>query len=270
MGIKSNLGTSVLKYTVAIVIFFSVFLFGCRSDFVEGIQVVDISTSTGILKFPLEFAESLRHQEIHKEDKTIEIFSMVTSDCEVELYRFIFGEYDSGELIGYFEGLPITLTMYSYDDVDFPDDDTRGLYFSMIESVNTVLKSIYADERFGKDPSQTVEMNLKCQMSYWSLYLPDSMEWEELVNDGSYQAIFYGKIAGEKVMLYSVYLGESDAPTVLGTMIVDGVAKTVAVENYDIEPARDWTDEDLMQAGYMMGTINDVINTIKSSPFFSE
>ena len=267
MRAKPNLTFRIVKLIFSFTIVCVIFLCSCAAIKDEEIN---ISTTNGTLKFPKQFSQNLKHQEVCEDDQTTEIFSMLTTECEVELYRVTFGKCDSGELMGYLNDIPVMLSIYIYDDVLFPDEETKQLYFSMMESINTVLDSIYATPGFYMDPTQSVAQKSEMEMTYWTVSLPDTMEWEELDKDGTYQAIFYGNVAGERIKLYSIYIGKSDAPTVLGTMTIDGVKKSVAVENYDINSADDWTEADCLQAGYMMDTINDVIQAIMSNSEFSQ
>ena len=93
---------------------------------------------------------------------------------------------------------------------------------------------------------------------------------EETNIDGVYQADFFGKMAGERVALYSVRIGGESLQTELGLFEIGGAQETVSVESYAISDQNDWSDNDYENLYRMMDTINDVIEQIMSSEHYSE
>ncbi len=235
---------------------------------------VTVQTKYLALSYSDIYTDVLVHQEVLSDTVTMEIFSLQMNDGSMELFRIYFGDEARGIVAGYLtadgEEIPVTYTICQYNDDEFVDEDTRALYFETMNCFNEIMAGLQADNRFQTEKAAAPVENAETELSYWTVTLPDTMEYEESEENGQYKVAFYGNVAGERIALYTIYIGDPSAETVLGTFDVNGEAKKLSVENYEIMPAERWTDEDQASAYAMMATINDVIQAIMSSENFSE
>jgi len=237
-------------------------------DSKEDENVVSIQTARCTLEFPKEYSANLKHREVTEGDTAMEIFSMVSGETEMEMFRVYFGIPTQGNPVGYLDDMPVTVSVSQYNPEDFANEATRELYYTMITGINQVLDSLSADGRFRENQSSIVKS--ESSLTYWTVPLREGMTCEESTQGDTYRADFYGTVSGEKVHLYTIYLGESGAEAVLGSYQVDGTPKTVSVESYDLPRDNSWTEEEQYQAAAMMSTVNDVIRVIRESQGFSE
>lgn len=219
-----------------------------------------------------EYVQNLEHRRVTEDSRAMEIFTMVKDNTEVELFRIYFDEEETGSYLGSLEvdgeEIPVTLEVPEYSDEMFADEESRTVYYELMDTLNGVVETIQQDDRFSsneKIPVQTEET----QLSYWNFTLPAGMEQEESTEAGNYLATFYGNVNGSRYKLYSVALGEVTLRTVLGTYSVNGVPCTVSVESEELPVTDGWPDNAVLELYKMMESINDVIQTIMQSEGFS-
>lgn len=219
------------------------------------------------------YDDYLLHQEVSSEDVTMEIFSMSEDNTVRELFRIYFGDETMGIVSGYLTvdniEVPVTYTICQYNDEDFADEEARKLYLETMNCFDDIMNSIQADDRFCTEKAVAPVNSKDATLTYWTFTLPETMEYEE-ENNGRYEIRFYGNVAGEKIALYTIFIGEPCGNTVLGTYALNGNKLILSVESYSLVPQENWRDEDTMSAYMMMGTINDVLQIITSSENFSE
>lgn len=235
-------------------------------------EFITVETAVCPLQFPAMYSELLHHMEVIQDDTIMEVFSMVQGETELELFRIYFSSEKTENDIGFIKtergNKYITLSVCERSDEEFADAETREQYYSMMGSVDVVLSSIQNNSSFSK--KGRVEINIvDINLDYWSISVPDNMEWEEVSQDGSYFVTFYGNVNGEKIKLYAISVGEPELKSVLGNYTIDGIAKSVSVESYDLPVTDGWTEEAITELYTMMSTINDVIQVIMSSENFS-
>ncbi len=252
-------------------------------------QPVTVEMKYASVQLPAEFSGSLTHERQQMESTVAEIFYMTVGSSKTELYRICFGDSEFGDNLGVLNTddgrLQVTCAVSSYPKeyfgtIEFPDMDrdlaenndperAEKLYASLMESFNMVLEVLYEDSRFEKHKAIEADRTADARLTYWTLPLPPGMEWEEQTEGGDYRADFYGQVAGEKILLYTVYLGESDSEIVLGSYLADGKRLPVSVASSELKQREGWTDEDMISAGNMMDTINDLILVITSDENFT-
>ena len=232
-----------------------------------------LTTRYGELPFPLEYAQYLQHREVVQEPVAMEIFSLVNQDREMELYRIYFGDDTVGPLLGYLtvaaEELPVTYTVCIYNEEDFPDGETRAIYGNLMDGFSTLLNAISGDSRFRTERSAPKIQYADGEMRYWTVSLPTDVEWVETEENGIYRVDFYGTIRDQRNLLYTITLGDAAAPTLLGSLLVDGVAQPVGVQSHFTQPNGDWTPEEISNAYRQMETIDLVIQAITGSQDFT-
>ena len=239
-------------------------------------QTMDIQTSYMTMQFPKIYAKNLSHQEVIEGNVTSEIFSLAYNGTELELFRICFGDQSAGKLEGYLHTdagiIPITLAIADYEKLEFPEDEgkTRSLYFSMLESMNTVLHSIQSDARFSEHKSVSTGNKVDVQLTYFTVSLPESVKCEETTEGGIYRAKFYTTIAADRFILYTICLGDTDAESVLGTYIVNGEAKPVSIEVGNLDSLEHVSEEERPGVYLLMETINDIVDVITSSKNFTD
>lgn len=254
----------------------------------EAKQPVMIEMKYARVELPAEYSGYLTHERQEVGGAADEIFYMTVGESKTELYRICFGSGAFGDNLGVINTddgrLQVTCAVSSYpkeyfSTIIFPDTDrdmsenndperAEKLYGSLMESFNTVLAALYEDSRFEKNKLLEADRTADARLTYWTIPLPDGMAWEESAADGNYRADFYGIVAGEKILLYTVFLGDSDSEIVLGSYLTDGKQLPVSVKSYDLTGRENWTDEEMIAAGSMMDTINDLIMVITSDENF--
>lgn len=226
------------------------------------------------LPFPREYADNLKHLEVVEEPVAMEVFYLVNQDKEMELYRIYFGDDTVGSLLGYLtvaaEELPVTYTTCLYNEEDFPDTQTRALYGPLMDGFSTLLNTISSDSRFRLTKSTPLGQYGEGEMRYWTVTLPSDIEWVETEENGIYRVDYYGTIRNERTLLYTFTLGDAQETSLLGTLLVDGVAQPVGVQSHFTQPGADWTEQDRSSAYRQMETIDLVIQAITLSENFSD
>lgn len=234
-----------------------------------------LETAYGPLMYSEQHAAYLKHVESIDGEMAVEVFYMIYNDSERELFRIYFGNMEMGDPVGILETnsgeISVSAAACVYEADEFADEDSLLLYYELMEELNIVLDSIRNDSRFKEIDTVDVPVSDKTnsELSYWTFSLPQNVDWEESTAGNVYQADFYGTVAGDRIKLYTIYLGEAEADSLLGYYQVNGETKPVYVKSYDLAPDNSWTDEDLMTAYSMMESINDVIQTIMSHENFS-
>lgn len=236
-----------------------------------GRKVVEIQTKYMVLEFPAEFKDSLKHEEYIGSERTDEAFYMVQGDVSTELFRICFGDHTVGTPIGYLHtdvgALPITVQVSG--SPENMEEETENLYFGMMEGMNDVLNCIYREKRFSEHMDFHPGEQTKAAMKYWSVDLPEAIIWEEIIYDDIYQVNFYGDVAATRIKLYSVCVGDIEVENPLGTMEIDGEVKMVSIRIDGLDQLNMMSEEDQSIAYSMMDTVNDVVQEIVSSEYFT-
>jgi len=237
---------------------------------------ITIDAAHGLfLQFPAKYADILAHeQEIHGE-LTTEVFSMRNGETDISLFRMDFGDETAGDWFGVLNTddriIPVTYTVFApaEEELNAMSEATQEQYFALMDCFNDALNTIAADPRFTSERPLAVGADTEVKTTYWNLTLPSNMSVVETNENGTYIAMFYGEVVGERTALYTVRIGDDKAETELGLFEVDGVKKPVSVGSFDLSGKPNWTDDDYSAAYRMMDTINHVIETIMSSEQFS-
>lgn len=236
-------------------------------------EFVTIEALYGPMQFPGAYSENLEHLEVIEDDITMEVFYMLFGNTKVELFRIYFGDPTTGNKIGLLKTdkgeIPITISVPQYDTDFWTNEEAETLYFSMMDGMNILLNSIRSDSRFAEESIPEIQVT-DTKLTYWTFPISEGMEYEEIIEGDSYKAVFYGNIGAERIRLYTVYLGDSAAEGILGTYTVDGVAKPVSIKTDDMSRIEELPEADREIAYRMMGTINDVFQTIVNSENFTE
>ena len=240
------------------------------------VPLVQLETQYGYLYISETNADKLIHQELIDQNVVMERFSMVGELQEKELFRIYFGAENQGDPIGCFRtengDILISVAVCTYESSDFSSEEDFALYHTVMEELNTILTSIFNDSRYIKLEKvvETETQNFETELKFWKLWLPEAMEWMEHDQNGLYWVDFYCMIAEDRILIYTVYLGETEADAQIGYYTVDGVQKPVWVKTEAIQPGVHWSDENVAEAYQFMSTINDVIQTIMFSENFAE
>ena len=252
---------------------------------VEITQATDSATDTPVeaekviqtqymqLCVPEAKMEGVTHREVVQDTIAMEIFTLVSGETELELFRLYFGDGTMGTIVGYVtveeEEIPVSYTISEYGD-DFPDEESKALYYQAMDLFSVVIDALYESENFSQTKHTEPVKDGVAAMKYWSVDLPENIIWEELVQEKLYCLNFYGTLHGERTALYSVGIGEMEADYTVGTFLVDGEERIVNVRIFDLPVTDQWNEEEI-SAGYrMLETVNDVIDAIMSSENFSE
>lgn len=233
---------------------------------------ININTCYGPLTFPNTYSFYLNHQEVTEGDTVTEYFYMVYQDTQIDLFRIEFGADMDGTLMGAFSTengeIPIYVSVHNHNDTDFTDPDAYIVYCGLMEGLDFLISSIWDHPQFTDLKDIHIQEQEK-EVTYWYFSLPENMELEESQQNGYYLATFYGIVNGVKYKLYSLAVGDPALDSVLGMYTIDGVSRLVSVENYELPDMDGWTDRDMGELYTMMGSINNVIQTIMASEGFS-
>lgn len=240
------------------------------------VVLAEIETVYGSLYVSEANADKLVHQEVVDAGVAMERFSMILGQQEKELFRIYFGDAAQGDPVGCLRtengDVIISVAVCTYEASDFPNEEDFALYHTLMEELNTILDSIFSDSRYhvldkveGTEPQK-----LETELKFWKFELPKTMELMEHDQNGLYWVDFYCSVSEERVLIYTVYLGETEVDTLIGYYTADGVQKPVGVKTADIQPKGHWSDEDIATVNAFMATINDVIQVIMADENFSE
>lgn len=235
-----------------------------------------LSFDTGYhtLSFPEKYEGMIEHVRREEGGVITNLFHLVHKGFRVELFRLMYGDASQGEYIGMLETddkeVPVSYMVHQPVGDELAHVDVNAYFFELMDDFNDVISPIYADDRFHPGENIGPGISAVSSLKYWNVELPAAISWQENESEGNYRADFFGEVANRKIMLYTVYLGESvpDA-TVLGKYEVDGVKKDVSVTSSPLNMLDGWTEADMTTAGTLMDTINDVIRMITSSEQFS-
>lgn len=114
----------------------------------DKIELTDIETPYGILKFPSERYSYLKITETNENGVFSQTYYCVKDNLEMKLYTVYFGETEQGESFGYInkdnENIPFRILFY---DVKKPEGWTEDQYYIakvMLEDVNFIIESAQA------------------------------------------------------------------------------------------------------------------------------
>ena len=239
-------------------------------------QVLDnmiIKTHYMDLLIPRVYMEGVKHSEVLQDKVAMEIFTLISGETQIELFRLYFGDEARGTLAGYLdvEGVlvPVTFEVTEYDGV-FPNEQIKEHYFQVMNGFNAVLDCVYGNKAFSETKNNDLVGSDDANMRYWTVELPENISWEEIVGDTLYRVNFYGVLHNERILLYSIGFGEMDADYSIGTFLVDGEERIINVRISELPVTDEWTDEEISTGYRMLETVNDVIDAIMSSENFSE
>lgn len=238
------------------------------------VRLMDIKTAYVTMQYPEAFKENLSHREIIEGGVTSEIFSLLYNEQELELFRICFGEGVSGEPAGYLHTdagvIPVTLVIADYEALVFTEEEeeVKDLYFSMLENASTVMASLYKDVRYSENKNVNTENKAEVQLTYFAAALPEAVQWEESTQGGIYKAVFSTTVGAEKIMLYTVSIGEPEAGSLLGYYDVDGKNQPVCIATGDLDALQSMEEEDRTAVYLLMDTVNDVVQGIMAEKNF--
>ena len=227
------------------------------------------------MTYPEDYKDLVKHREVVQDAITMEIFSMVQEETDMELFRIYFNDAAMGTLSGYLvigsDEIPVTFDVAIYEDEDFSSEKHKEEYYRVMDVFTHVMDSVYNHPQFQEEKYIKPVCEQDNTMKYWKVTLPENVQWQEQTDTDVYSVEFYGEIQGETVSLYSISLGEVEADYSIGTFKVDnGEAKPVWVKIYDLGDHPDWQEEDYTIAYRMLESVNSVIEQIMSSKNFSE
>ena len=236
-------------------------------------ETVSIETLYGVLAFPESLYTELNHTEVTEENVAMEIFTMVGEEGDKEIYRIYYAAPDSGTLIGYLQTdsgeISVSYSLSQYDDSIFESEEERRLYYSMMDAFSVIMNSIDSDERFSESRPQAAVGKREVKLRYWTIPLPDNIQYEETDVNGDYRVDFYSEVSGERIDLYSIGLGQLEADTTLGMYTVDGEQKPVMVSSATLDPYESWPQEEQNKISQMMESLNEVLQVIVSDENFA-
>jgi len=208
-----------------------------------------------------------------QEDILTQSLCFVEGENKVELLRLYYGETEEGENIGALshEGakVPVSYLIPEHTDKEISQVEDIDTYFSLMSDVGNLLNEIYNDERLVLSRSNNVTNSETIIGTIWNIQLLPNMWYKENRTDGRYQVNFYGSVANDQILLYTIYLGDDVRGNVLGTYQIDGKHEPVSVEIHEMKMKMEWSDEDIIAIGASMGTVNDVIQEIMASEQFT-
>lgn len=236
-------------------------------------KTVLIETSVCQILFPEDAYDVLVYDEHSQAGEVMGIFYAANGESKQEVFRLIFSPIEQQNAVGFLKipngDLFVSISVCDYRDEDFSDDNAKENYYTIVSAINTVLESIYADERFCKIDEYNAQ-NFAAEFAYWSVELPENVVWEEEFLDENYMVTFYGDIGDKRVKLYSVSIGNKLLGSQIGFYSVDEQWNPVTVESYPFSLDKGWTDSQIAELQTLMSTINDVLQAITSSEFYSE
>jgi len=119
-------------------------------------------------------------------------------------------------------------------------------------------------------PAEAPPKTVTAELRYWDVELPEDMIWEEHTEGETYRVEFGMMLDGEKIMLYSVHIGDAPVEKVLGTFTVDGISRNVGVNTYRLATQMILTsDETGATFAARMETLEDVIQAMALNKDFT-
>ena len=119
-------------------------------------------------------------------------------------------------------------------------------------------------------PAATVPTQ-RVSLRYWDVELPEDISVEEYAKEDSYRADFSITVEGDRILLYSVQLGEPVAENVLGVFADDSGIKKVSVRTYTLATQIMMPNETVPDRFLdRMKSLEIVIQAIRENSKFSE
>ena len=264
------------------------FLGGREPESIENEPPVSITEKTNSVDAPVEMAydvlkldawdtDPIQHRALMENGVAAEVFYMPFADGERELFRICLGDAAMGDHIGNVkvdeQTVPVSLHISSYSKEEFPDEETLSSYYAMMEQTNVVMDLLRSNSSFTEFAAEPAEEGSKQQavLTYWTVELPETIAWEESGDGQTYRVDFYGTIAGERIHLYTISLGEEAHGSALGMYETGGMKLTVSVQSYSLQSQSAWPGEEYsMEHASLMESVNDVIQVITADENYSK
>lgn len=266
---KKYLWTIAVLFSIGIVIVL-VLSFGNEK---KGNQLIELQTSYATLEFPEKYSKSLKHLEIIDNDVIVEVFSMVHSGKEIELFRLYFGEIDEGSREGYLHldtgVVPVSVVVGDIIQTGSMDDELVQKYYSMVDALSVVLSSLYENENFTKDEYRSQREDVK-QLTFWTFRLPESILCEENTENGEYKLTFSFMHNDKQYTLYTVYMSDKAYGSPFGVYMKDDGNKILSLQVDEAVQQGNLPEDVKDNIFAMMDTIGPVMDIITSNEHFSE
>lgn len=270
---------AVLCIAVGICVFFAVR--GQTGKNGEKMRTVNLKTTYLTMKYPRQHTKYLKYEELQDGTDTEIVFSMTYEEIEAELFRLSITAEAPAEYIGHLAldnqtmyvsvdaaGLnPEIFGRAQTDEELQKQEEITALYYSMLDGMGTVIKSVHEDAKFSVAKGVSESEKQDKSMSYWKVSLPASMIVDEIEENGIYRATFSCDVGGKTVKLYTISLEDTEAEGVIGQYVVSGESRFLSVETYEVAGL---SDEQRETAYAMMDTVNDVLQTITQSKNFRQ
>ena len=206
------------------------------------------------LMLPVELSEHLTYEQSEYNEAVTTAFYMKNGEEETPLFRVDVGDESLGDWMGLLHtesgDIPVTYTVFGLtgEQLEGLDEEAQALYGELMGGFNDMMNNIMSDSRFEMQrPVPEVEEEAAA-MYYWTVELPVGMLLTETNKNGVYEALFSTEIQGENVPLYAVRIGASDSESEFGLFEIDGEAKPISIESYDLSGSDSWTEADFDQA----------------------
>ena len=225
---------------------------------------------------PSECMNYLKYENETTNYNVADMFSMQVGSAEIPIFRFDFGDENAGEWLGLLtigeEKIPVVYTVFMVSDEELAAiEGADEVYYMLMDAFNEMVKELSANKNFSAEKPIRVSGNeQEVELTYWAVTLPTEMSCHETYENDTYQVVFYCYIREEKIALYQVNIGDIIADSPLGQYRIDDKDKIVSITCYDIFNRTDWNEDDYALAYHFMDTINDVVDKITSSEYFSE
>ncbi len=233
-----------------------------------------ITTKYCTLAIPETCSEAMKHWEVTEGMIAVEIFSMIHDEEELEIFRLYFGDESMGILMGYLlteEGeISVSYTVNEPEAILVADEEKKMQYYTMMDGFSSVMDSIYTDSRFSETKHAEEVKNNSAALKYWTVDLPENVEWEESEQSGLYRADFYGTFRGKRMKLYTIGLGKMDGDYTIGTLQVNNETRPIYVKVYALEIDETWTEEEITAGYRMLETLNVVTDMIITTDGYSD
>ena len=225
------------------------------------------------LQMPAKNSEYLKNTEYSTDTGLEEVFSMEAGGNAVEIFRICFMDAAGEEKLGVLNTdqgvVPVSYTTCIFTREDFADEKSWSVYMSLMDGFSTMLDALRQDPRFSQsEPSEDMGVQTAA-LTYWTVELPADMSWHESTEEEQYRVVFRGKVAGAELELYAICLSAQQQTDAFGTYTVNGQDRSVVIENFELIPQEEWTEEQLAKVYTMKASINNVIEIITADPAFT-
>jgi len=224
---------------------------------------------------PSECMAFLKYETEANGNVTSDLFYLQAGSEEVPIFRFDFGDENAGDWLGLLTiddaKIPVVYTVFVPSDEELSAIDETAIesYYILMDVFNELVQDLNKNPAFTSERLSEVGEDRQMEMTYWDVTLPDKVTVQEKNEGGNYEAIFSGEVVGEMVFLYRVSIGEGQSGVFQGYFEVDGVKKPVFVESYELVERVSWDENDYATAYRMMDTVNDVLQQIRTSKYYS-